>query len=386
MQLASIRLRDFRNHTDTTLEFGEGINVILGDNGQGKTNILEAVSYLCLTKSFYASHDTVVISLGKESFDIEGVVVSDAQVENHVRVAYQAASREKVYTINKRRIEPLSSVIGRFPIIILSPEHTPITFGPPSSRRRFVDMLLSQSSRAYFEDLLEYRHILKQRNKTLLDARLTRSDPGPLLEAWTGQIVEVGARIMNKRRQFVEQFGPFISSSYHAIVGGAEEPTINYIPAVRPGNEMVGGESANLTKEEFADRLQKEIREKSRDEARLGTTLVGPHRDDFALKINDLDLRKFASQGQHKTFLIALKVGEFFFLKEQRGETPIFLLDDAFSELDEHRARGVLELLAGLSQTFITSTNSGSFDGTTPFGDDNRKFFVSNGTVVYESV
>ena len=386
MHLASIHLKGFRNHTDTALEFGDCTNIILGDNGQGKTNIIEAISYLCLTKSFYASSDAIVAGFGKESFEVEGLIVSDARTESSIRIAYLAVSREKFYSINKRRIEPLSSVIGHFPIVILSPEHVPITFGPPSARRRFVDLLMSQSSAMYFADLLEYRRILKQRNKMLFDARLTKSDHCDSLEAWTEQLVEVGARLMCRRAQFLKQFRSYLSSSYYEIVNAAEEPAIQYLPAIDRTDMQGEREFTLLTKEEFAESLRKEVQEKRRDEFRLGITLVGPHRDEFAMKINGLDLRKFASQGQHKTFLIALKVGEFFFLKEQRAETPIFLLDDVFSELDEHRTRRVLSLVGGLSQTFVTSTNGGIFDATVPFNGHNRKLFVSNGTIVYESV
>ncbi len=386
MRLVNVHLKGFRNHADTNLELGDCTNIILGDNGQGKTNIVEAISYLCLTKSFYASNDFVVLRLGSDSFEVEGQVITDGGVESSLSIAYVSTSREKFYSINRRRIEPLSAVVGRFPIVILSPEHAAITFGPPSARRGFVDLLMSQSSAMYLQDLLEYRRILKQRNKTLLDARLAKSDPGPLLEPWSEQLVEVGAGLMHRRGQFVEQFRSYITSSYHELVGSAEEPAIEYVPAVdavRPHGER---EITLLTRQEFAEDLRKEVEEKRRDEFRFGTTLVGPHRDEFSMKINGLDLRKFASQGQHKTFLIALKAGEFFFLKDRRRETPLFLLDDVFSELDEHRAKRLLQFLGGLSQTLVTSTNGDIFEATTTFDGHNRKFHVSNGTVAYASV
>ncbi len=384
MHVARIHVRGFRNHSDTALEFGDGTNIILGDNGQGKTNILEAISYLCLTKSFYASGDAVVLGLGKESFEVEGQIISDTQSDSQIRVAYLSSSREKIYSVGRRRIEPLSSIIGRFPIVILSPEHAPITTVPPSGRRRFVDLLMSQSSTTYFEDLLEYRRILKQRNAILLEGRLAKSAPWDVLEAWNEQLVRVGAGIMHKRAQFIEQFTSYITSSYREIVEAVEEPVIEYVLSGSPVPEEQKRNA--LSKEDLEEILLKGVEERRREELRLGTTLVGPHRDEFAMKLNGLDLRKFASQGQHKTFLVALKIGEFFYLQEQRRETPILLLDDVFSELDDHRARCVLSLIGGLSQTVVTSTSGEIFDSAMSFNDHNRKFLVSNGTVVYESV
>lgn len=378
MHLTRVRLRGFRNHSNTALECGSNTNVILGDNGQGKTNILEAISYLCLTKSFYASGDTVVLGFGSEQLEIQGTLASDAGIEYDIRVTYVLESKEKAYTLSKRRIEPFSSVIGKFPIVVLSPEHAPVTFGPPLDRRKFVDLLLSQSSAAYMEGLLEYRRILKQRNRILFDARVNRVDATQSLEPWNRQIVNVGSALIYRRKKFVEEFQPYLVSAYHNITDDAETPAMQYMPAL-------DGEIPD-TEQEIADLLQQQIVRQQRQEIHFGTSLVGPHRDEFACTINDRDLRKYASQGQHKTFLIAIKIAEFFYLKERRNETPMLLLDDVFSELDERRTRHVLSFIGELSQTFITSTTPTIFDDVLTFGDYNRKFYVSNGTVVYENV
>jgi DNA replication and repair protein RecF len=377
MRFTHIRLRNFRNHADTFLDLGRVTNVLVGQNGEGKTNILEAVSYLCLTKSFYAGSDSVVVSFGKEKFEVEGSTASDAGIETTIQIAYSQTSTEKVYAVNKRRVEPLSSAIGRFPIVILSPEHAPVTAGAPSDRRKFVDLVISQSSRPYFEDLLEYRRVLKHRNRVLLDARLTKSGAQLLLEPWDEQLIRLGARLTEKRRRFVDEFQSFVASSYRQITEG-EEPSIEYAPGVELG------EARSLA--EVEESLRRGLMSRRREETQLGTTLVGPHRDEFVLKIGGLDLRKFASQGQHKTFLIALKVGEFFYLKERRGETPAMLMDDVFGELDEQRSIRVLECFETLGQTFITATQSHIFDSGVVFGEQNRKFLVTNGSVVYETV
>lgn len=377
MQVARIRLQGFRNHNDTALDFGTGTNVIIGDNGQGKTNILEAISYLCLTKSFYAGSDAVVLGFGKTMFEVGGDLVSDSGVESRVRVTYVPETKEKVYALNKNRIEPFSSIIGRFPIVVLSPEHAPVTFGPPAERRRFVDLVISQANASYFEDLLEFRRMLKQRNKILLDARLGKKQSSSTLEPWNKQLVTGAVRLILRRKEFVEEFQSYAVSAYHHITDDIEEPELTYVPSVETGTWTESG---------IAEAMNAALIDHEREEFHLGTTLVGPHRDEFALTMNGMDLRKYASQGQHKTFLVALKVGEFFYLKERCRETPIVLLDDVFSELDERRTRNVLDFMGQLSQTFVTSTTQTIVDDTMAIGDRNRKFFVANGTVVHEAV
>ena len=354
MHLRALRLHQFRNHLNSSFEFGDGTNVLLGDNGQGKTNVIEAISYLCLTRSFYANSDTLALNFEKDSFEVDGRLLSDRGVEHHVHVAYLALTGEKAVTVNRQRVEPFASIIGQFPIVICSPEHAPITAAGPLERRRFVDFVISQSSKIYFQNLIEYRRVLKQRNRILLDAKLARRDATPLLEPWDEQIVEHGGMLMERRRQFVEEFREFITPAYRRLVEGAEQPSMEYVP-------LTGANSATPDMD-FKGLLRAGLREKRDEEQRVGTTLVGPHRDEFTLKIDGLDLRKFASQGQHKTFLVALKIGEFFYLNDRCRETPIMLLDDVFSELDERRAACVLEFVETLSQTFITSTNPHLFN------------------------
>ncbi|MBI3364207.1 MAG: DNA replication and repair protein RecF, partial [Ignavibacteriae bacterium] len=247
----------------------------------------------------------------------------------------------------------------------------------PVERRRFVDFVISQSSPIYFETLLEYRRVLKQRNKILLDAKLSKRDPGPLLLPWDEQLVRYGSYLMMRRGKFIEEFQQFISSAYHQLVGREEEPTIEYLPVSRIDETR--------SEEGFQTLLQTQLRAKGVEEKRTGSTLVGPHRDEFLLKINGRELRKFASQGQHKTFLVALKIGEFFYLKDRCQETPIMLLDDIFSELDEHRAKRLLSLVGELSQTFITSTNPHYFDDTMAFEDRNKIFHIQEGNSVAQN-
>lgn len=376
MHLTRLWLKNFRNHHDTSFDFAEGINVLLGDNGQGKTNVIEAISYLCLTKSFYAASDALVLSFGREMFEVECDIVSEGGGLRRVRVAYAGAENEKIFSVNRQKIEPFSQVIGTFPVVICSPEHAPITTGSPAERRRFVDLVISQSSAVYFHDLLEYRRVLRHRNRILSDARWREDDTDALLAPWDEQLVTFGGSISWRRKQFVAEFQSFITSAYHHLVGSEEEPAIGY----KPGTTI----DACASQKDVEELLRLELREKSAGERKLGMSLVGPHRDEIPLTINGLDLRKFASQGQHKTFLVALKLGEFFYLKERCDETPIVLLDDVFSELDEHRSLKLLRYVEELNQTFVTSTTPQLFDHLLARSGKHKLFKIQNGALVEE--
>jgi DNA replication and repair protein RecF len=360
-----------------SFEFGPGTNVLLGDNGQGKTNIIEAISYLCLTKSFYASTDAVVLNFEETMFEIEGTLCSDSATENRVRVVYDKQVPRKAYFINRRSVEPFSSVIGKFPVVICSPEHAPITMGSPGDRRKFVDLVISQSNESYFKTLIEYRHTLKQRNRILFDAKISGRDVSGTLDPWSEQLITLGGTLMHRRKTFMQEFQPYVRSAYHRLVEVREEPSIEYLPAV--------SSEETSTDIEFQNLLRLSVGERSVEERQIGTTLVGPHRDEFACKINGQDLRKFASQGQHKTFLVALKLAEFFYLKERCNETPLMLLDDIFSELDEHRSGRLLSFVGDISQTFITSTALQIMGNVIDFHGRNRKFFINPGAGVSQN-
>ncbi|MBI4536169.1 MAG: DNA replication/repair protein RecF [Ignavibacteriae bacterium] len=372
MNVAHLRIKDFRNHSDTSVEFGPGINALFGANGQGKTNIVEAISYLSLTKSFYAANDATVLQIGKEIFEVEGTLITDAGIENSIRAAYIGSSGEKRFTVNRSKPETLASVIGRFPIVVLSPENSAITLGGPAERRRFLDLLLSQISRPYFEDLLEYRRALKQRNKLLLDAKLGRSYSSSLIDPWSINLVRYGSRIIHRRQQLVEEFQPYVIRAYRELVRDREKPSLDYVSL--PGIDTLSDP------ETIASLMSEEITLRHADELRRGTTLAGPHRDDLSLCINGVSVQRYASQGQHKTFLVALKTAEFFYIREQRRETPIFLLDDVFSELDPHRSRNVVGLIADLGQAILTTADESVFQGAVQWNAYHRRFYVENGT------
>lgn len=375
MRISNTHLRSFRNHHETAFEFGARVNVLLGENGQGKTNALEALSFLCLTKSFYASADATVMQQQQLFFEIKSMLTSDEGKEFHVRVTYDDAKKEKKFTINGADVEKFSSVIGMFPVVILSPENNSITFGSPGDRRKFVDLVISQSSKAYVEDSMEYRRIVRQRNAILAEAK--GRDTGEAIAPWNEMLVKYGSRIIHRRNKFLNEFGPYIARTYLDIVDERETPKIEYAPSISVQEDS--------TLEQIAEAMEKKLAKKKNDEARFQTTLVGPHRDEIIFSLNGMSLKHFASQGQHKTFLVALKVAEFFYLKERCNETPVFLLDDVFSELDEYRSKKLLSVAESLGQIFITTTSEKVFGGA-EWNNERRKFFIRNGAVVSEAV
>ncbi len=375
MKISNALLRSFRNHNETAFEFGARVNVLLGENGQGKTNALEALSFLCLTKSFYASADTTVMQQQNTFFEIKSTLESDEGKEFMVRVIYDDMKKEKKFTINGAEVEKFSSVIGMFPVVILSPENNAITFGSPADRRKFIDMVISQSSKAYVEDSIEYRRIIRQRNTILSEAQ--GKDCSGDIAPWNEMLVQYGARIINKRNQFLNAFAPYIAQAYLDIVAEQETPKIEYAPTVNIRSDS--------TMEEITAALQLKLTKKKNDELRFQTTLVGPHRDEIIFSLNGMLLKHFASQGQHKTCLVALKVAEFFFLKERCSETPVFLMDDVFSELDEYRSKKLLSLAESLGQIFITTTSEKMFGGA-EWNNERKKFFIRRGALVNEAI
>ncbi len=375
MRFREIQLESFRNHGRSRIDCAPGRNVFLGNNGEGKTNILEAISYICLTKSFYSSSDSTAVQIGQTGFKVTATAVSDIGVTYAIEVSYRKEEREKAITINKGNVEDKSSVIGMFPVVVLSPENGNVTSGTPSERRRFMDIVISQSNKAYLQDLMEYRRILRQRNRVLLDGRLGIRVSGETLEPWTENLVKTGSKIIVERSRFVEEFSPFLHEAFASIAGKGEEPFIVYEPSVPLNN---GSDEKSLSAA-----FRRQLEKLNGEEQKIGTTLVGPQKDELQFGINGLGLKAYASQGQHKTFLVAMKVAEFFYLRERRQEAPVLLLDDVFSELDSNRSEKLLAMTTNLGQTFITSTDEQRFAEDLKSRGDFARYYVYQGKVKF---
>jgi DNA replication and repair protein RecF len=348
MVVLSVTLTHFRNHASTSISFGPGVNILLGNNGQGKTNILEALSFVSLTRSFFSAAERSVVQFGEENFLIDAVVRTDAGRTENVRVQYAAGTKE--LAVNGVSPEKMADMFGRFPAVVLSPEHDAVTAGGPAERRRWIDMLLSQVSPAYLQELIDYRRVLHQRNKVLLDARLDHRPVAGRIEPWSDALITHGVRLMLRRLEFLREFADQFAQAYRRCVVSDEQASITYRPSV--AMELPVQESSLATA--FRQGLQR----RGEEEERRGTTLVGPHRDDLAMALNDVPLQEFGSQGQHKTFLVALKFAEYAHLREKRNESPQFLLDDLFSDLDEERSERICDELANMGQCVITTTSN----------------------------
>jgi len=372
MIVRRLQLRSVRNHQSTELVLGEQVNALVGNNGQGKTNLLEALSYLSLTKSFFGATDRTVLKHGASSFEITGEVEDKGGRVHAVRIVYDRETNQKTVSVNGVRAESMASVIGRFPVVVLAPDHGKITTGSPAERRKFIDMVLSQFSRAYLDDLLEYRRVLRQRNRILLEARADGRDPFAVLEPWTESLARYGSRIVVRRGEFINGFVPYVREAHATLSGGMEEPALSYVSG--------GGASPEATPEQACRRLLEELQRRAAEERRRGLTLVGPHRDELRLFLDGIEVQPFASQGQHKTLLVALKIAECLYLSERSEEAPALLLDDLFGELDPVRSRRILSMVSGLGQTVITATDVALFQDAIGWNDRNRCYAVEEGT------
>jgi DNA replication and repair protein RecF len=367
MRASSITLSNLRNHGATALtDLSERINVLAGPNGAGKTSVLEALSLTTVTKSFTTHTDAVLIRKGETRLEAQTEFVSDLDVPMRVSVTVDLGPPlKKSIFVNSERLRSAADLVGRPPVVVLTPDDKAITSGGPGDRRRFLNMVLSQASHTYLEDESEYRKALKHRNAVLTEARVQGrgfASIEAMLHPWTELVIKHGARIMSRRSTFTEEFGKHLLVAYQALSERREAPSIRYLPM----GDVRGSETGHT---DFVALLRAASETTARDELRRGTTLFGPHRDEVALEINaGQEARLYASQGQHKTLLVAMKVAEYEYLREATQETPIMLLDDVFSELDTRRAALLIEYTQqpSFGQTFITTTDRAFFERTLP--------------------
>jgi DNA replication and repair protein RecF len=339
LRIKDISLLQFKNYSRVSFSFEERIVGICGKNGVGKTNLLDALYYLCFTKSYFSRSDQQAVHRGAAGFRLEGHLEKEGRMTEVVCILRETGKKE--FLADREPYEKFSHHIGRFPCVIIAPDDIQIVTGASEERRRFLDALLSQLDAAYLQQLIDYNKILQQRNgflKSLTERRLT--DRG-LLEVYDGQLVRAGEQIFGRRRQFLESFLP-LAGRYYTMIAGAEEPiSLGYESQL-----LYGG---------FAELLRQGL---ERDLA-LQRTGVGIHRDDIGLAYADLPFKAMASQGQRKSLLFALKLAEYETLKRDKGFSPLLLLDDVFEKLDELRMRNLLDRVCVQDdgQIFITDTH-----------------------------
>ena len=369
MVLEKLELKNFRLHKSTTVKFSNKLNYIVGGNGQGKTTILEVIYYLCTTKNLNNNSDSEAISFDQDYFEIEGSFKN--LVKNKVRINLLRETGRKQTFLDDKQINRAASFIGKFPVVTLTQSDHSLTLGSPSGRRKFVDSVISQSSITYLKIILDYNKTLRQRSHLLTKIK-EKGDKSLLdqLDAWDELLVKNGIEIINHRKIFIDEFNEYIKSSYEKLLNGKEYPEIFY--------SFLDEETVDITE----NILRKQLAEKRKVELKRCINLVGPHRDDFVFKINGIELKKYGSQGQHKTFQIALKFGQFFFMKDKLKNEPVFLMDDVFGELDGYRAGKTSDFLRSVGQAFITLTDFTKYSDLVDINSDSV-IEVSDGHIVY---
>ncbi|HHP7239351.1 DNA replication/repair protein RecF [Longibacter sp.] len=361
MILRTLRLRSFRAHDEITVELRPKVNLLHGANGVGKTNVLEAIHYVCLTKSFTATNDRYVVRQDAPYFEVEGLFEGVRSTETRVRLVYVPSEGKKVF-VNGAPLDRLTELVGMLPVVVFSPEDHALTAEGPSERRRFLNNILSQARPVYMDDLMKYRRARKQRNEVLRQYK-KRPNPPPeaLIEPWTEKIVTIGSRVIHRRNQFLHTFRTYLVDAYERIDAVAEEPTIEY--------DTIDAFAEATTESEIQEAFRSEVERKREHEHQRGTTLVGPQRDELVFRLDDLEVRRYGSQGQHRTFAMALKLAQYLYLTDRLDTQPILLLDDAFGKLDARRTDVFLELLMSdvIGQSLITATRRSPFAKTIDF-------------------
>jgi DNA replication and repair protein RecF len=345
------------------------LNYIIGGNGQGKTTILEAIYYLCTTKNLNQNSDYEAVSFGEKDFSLFGKF--NDLTEYKTKIQFDAELNKKNFFINDKQVTRSASIIGKFPVVSLTPLDHAITQGSPADRRKFVDSVISQLSPAYLEILLEYNKVLRQRSALLYQIR-ERREKSLLnqLDAWTEILINNGTEIVKHRMTFAYEFNNFIKENYLKISDQNEIPSLEY--------NFYSSDTEDEIRKNFTDKLT----ENYEDEIIRAQNLVGPHRDDFVFCLNQKEIKKYGSQGQHKTFQIALRFSQFFYMYQVTGKKPIFLMDDIFGDLDSQRVKKIGEYLKSIGQAFITLTDFNHNENI--FKSANDKFiFVSRGKVSY---
>lgn len=364
MILRSLRLRSFRAHAETEVAFAPKINLLHGPNGAGKTNLLEAVHYLCLSKSFLAARDRYALRKGSPYFEVEGRFTGVRRAEMNARIVYVPGEGKKIF-VGGAPLDRLADIVGQLPVVVFSPEDRALTAGGPKERRRFLNNILSQEKPAYLDDLMKYRRARRQRNEVLKKYK-KRGQPPPadLLAPWTEELVALGSRVIHRRRQFLEVFSGFLEEAYAAVEAATERPTVAY--------ETIADSAPGASVEKIAEAFRAALERTRRGEEKRGRTLVGPQRDELVFRLGELEVRRYGSQGQHRTFGMALKLAQSFYLHDRLDEQPLLLLDDAFGKLDAERSAAFLSLLRSdqVGQSLVTTTRRAPFEEAVPFGED----------------
>lgn len=340
MYLKAISLFNYKNFSEANFEFDTKINCFVGKNGVGKTNVLDAIYHLSYGKSYFNPLAIQNIKHGEEFFVIDGAFEKNERMEQIV--CSLKKNQKKILKRNGKQYEKFSDHIGFIPLVIISPADRDLIIEGSETRRKFIDSVISQLDSNYLQELIQYQKILTQRNALLKYFALNHVFENDTLSIYNEQLDNLGHRIFEKRNQFLEDFIPIFNKHHQAITGSEEQVQLVY--------------ESQLFEKKLLTQLEENI---SRDRA-LHFTSIGIHKDDLSFEIDHHPIKKFGSQGQQKSFLIALKLAQFEFVKKQSGVKPILLFDDVFDKLDETRVSKIVEMVNNdiFGQLFISDTHA----------------------------
>ncbi|WP_042352992.1 DNA replication/repair protein RecF [Bacillus massiliigorillae] len=354
MYIESLKVKNYRNYEKLEVSFENKVNVILGENAQGKTNIMESIYVLAMAKSHRTSNDKELIRWDEEYAKIEGRIHKRNSTIPLELVISKKGKKAKSNHIEQQR---LSQYVGNMNVVMFAPEDLNLVKGSPQVRRRFIDMEIGQVSALYLHDYSQFQKILQQRNHYLKLLQIKKQTDLAMLDVLTEQFIQYAVKIIEKRFQFLTLLQKWAEPIHDGISRGLETLKIQYKPSVDVSESMDLSTMIDKYTEKFIKIKQREIDR--------GVTLFGPHRDDLAFIVNGRDVQTFGSQGQQRTTALSLKLAEIELIHAEIGEYPILLLDDVLSELDDYRQSHLLNTIQGKVQTFVTTTSIEGIDHAT---------------------
>ena len=344
MNIESIYLKNFRNYEELSIKLSPGINIIFGENAQGKTNILESIYLLSMGKSYRTQKYNEMIKWDKDKCKIF-IDYSKDDIKGNIDF-FISKTKKKQIKINGINVEKLSDILGRINTVMFSPEHIKIIKEGPAERRKFIDAILSQIKPSYYYNLIQYLKVLGQRNILLSDDK-RKKELKNTLDVWDIQLIEYGSKIMEDRYIFIKKIRKTANMINNQLSGGNENLVLEYKPSVS---------IYDYSRENIKESYESVIKKGRFIDIKRGNTNWGPHRDELIFSIGEKELRNFGSQGQQRSALLSLKLAETIFIKDETGTTPVLLLDDVFSELDNNRRGYLLDYMKDI-QVILTCTD-----------------------------
>jgi DNA replication and repair protein RecF len=342
MQIKKIKIENFRNYYEEEVVFHNKVNVIIGDNAQGKTNLLESIYVSSLGRSFRTTKEKEMINFDKTFARIIATYVTEDE-EKKVDIGFSKEGKKEI-KVNNIKVEKMTEMLNHFYVVVFSPDDLKMVKEEPEKRRNFIDRELCKMRISYLNNLVQYKKILMQRNAYLKSDKKERQ----AMQVWDDVLSQYGAKVILQRQTFIEEINLISKEIHNKITQGKEQLEIKYQPSVNPEGSTEG------KIEELVEKIKKKLEETYKSDVYAGNTGIGPHKDDLLILINGIAARQYGSQGQQRTAALSMKLAEIHLIEKEKGEKPILLLDDVLSELDGDRQKYLIEALSE-SQLFITA-------------------------------